>query len=282
MNHAIRREPAFRCDDDRYRFLDHVQAATEACGTTVASLCLMWNHFHLLVHSAEGTLAETMHRVSSGFTRQYNKVHGYTGPLFRSRYTSVPVNDDEQLLVTSRYIHRNPLELGLRIDTYPWSNYRDFLEHGRAPNDSARLILELVGGPQAYRRFVESPFPSDEFDISDGRNEVRAAPRATPSLATFGRAIRTAMTNEGAPDDQGTRAALLILLAVDGEGWTHRQVAAALGLRSEAASRARSKRARQRLVRDERFARLFSAAASDLRDSIAAWPMRSRHRCQAP
>jgi putative transposase len=49
------------------------------------------------------------------------------GPLFRGRYKSILVSQDEYFLPVSRYIHRNPIETKVpmvqQLENYKWSSY---------------------------------------------------------------------------------------------------------------------------------------------------------------
>jgi putative transposase len=60
MNRGDRREPIFRDDEDRQRF---TAALEEACAKTswqVEALCLMSNHFHLVVETPQANLVAGM------------------------------------------------------------------------------------------------------------------------------------------------------------------------------------------------------------------------------
>ena len=60
MNRGDRREPIFKDDRDRIRF---VETLAEACGKTawqVHAYCLMANHFHLVVETPQGNLVPGM------------------------------------------------------------------------------------------------------------------------------------------------------------------------------------------------------------------------------
>ena len=60
MNRGDRREPIFQDDKDRPWF---IRTLAEACGKTgwqVLALCLMPNHFHLVVATPQGNLAVGM------------------------------------------------------------------------------------------------------------------------------------------------------------------------------------------------------------------------------
>lgn len=172
MNRGLRHYDIFTSDTDRQVFLDLCRRAADESDTRISAYCLMGNHFHIVIHCPDGGLSETLQRLSGRYTRAFNRANGFDGPLFRSRFHSEEILSDEQLLVTTRYVHRNPLELGLRIDDYPWSTYPGYLTGSPTWVDAA-IPLELAGGTASYRRFVEEPIPADEFAMSDG---VRSAP----------------------------------------------------------------------------------------------------------
>lgn len=95
--------------------------------------CLMPNHFHLLVYLKDSkSLPNLMRRVCNGYVGYFNKRWERVGPLFQSRYKAVMVDDEDQLLHLSRYIHMNPTLRGKtpaqsRINVYPYSSYSAFL-----------------------------------------------------------------------------------------------------------------------------------------------------------
>jgi hypothetical protein len=53
----------------------------------------------------------------------------HDGRLFRGRYKSVLIDQDEYLLDVVRYIHRNPIKKGLeeRFGRYPWTSHKGYV-----------------------------------------------------------------------------------------------------------------------------------------------------------
>jgi len=51
MNRGDRREPIFKDDLDRHRFLQTLAQTCEKTGWQVHAYCLMSNHFHLVVET---------------------------------------------------------------------------------------------------------------------------------------------------------------------------------------------------------------------------------------
>ena len=100
-----------------------------------------------------------MHLVGSVYTRHTNERIGRDGPLFRGRFHAVPVVDDDQLLCTVRYVHRNALDLpGIdSVESYRWSSHRSYLGH-RAPPPflSTAPVLKQFDSRRAFDAFVTS------------------------------------------------------------------------------------------------------------------------------
>ena len=60
MNRGERREPIFKDDADRKVFLATLGAACTKTGWQVHALCLMPNHFHLVVETPQANLVTGM------------------------------------------------------------------------------------------------------------------------------------------------------------------------------------------------------------------------------
>jgi putative transposase len=160
MNRGAARQKIFLDDAGRQSFLDCLVTASNLTNTEIHGYCLMGNHFHLLVCSREANLSEFLKQLSGRYTRIVNKRTGRDGPLFRGRSNSVLINDDAQLIQTSRYIHLNPVVAGLieQPEDWPWSSAAHYLDPGSSPSWlHFELILDMFatwapGG--GYRRFL--------------------------------------------------------------------------------------------------------------------------------
>ena len=85
-----------------------------------------------------------MQSISQLYSRYYSGKYNSYGPLYRRRYYSEPINDEERLEVVMRYVHQEPLRLGLMVhgsrfmvhdvllegdlDEYPWSSWHEYVE----------------------------------------------------------------------------------------------------------------------------------------------------------
>ena len=135
MNRGDRREPIFKDDADRERFL---QTLGEACAKTdwqVHALCLMPNHFHLVVETPRANLVAGMKWFLGTYTSRFNRRHKLFGHLFSGRYKSLVVDGSGNgyLRTVCDYVHLNPVRTKLLaseepLRSYRWSSYGEYLK----------------------------------------------------------------------------------------------------------------------------------------------------------
>ena len=163
-NRGADRQDIFRDRADRECFIELLERSAARYKLEVHAFCLMGNHYHLLARTPELTLDRAMQYQSSVYTRWFNRRHRRDGPLFRGRYHSKLIEDDAHLLGTSRYIHRNPLELGVTdLERYAWSSYSVYTgSRRRYPWIVTADTLAILGGNRSsYVAVVESPLRTD-------------------------------------------------------------------------------------------------------------------------
>lgn len=176
-NRGSRRGPVFLSDIDRLLFLRLLRDICQKEGASIVAYCLMGNHYHLVVHCPDGGLPRVMQQVISVYTRTFNRWHGFDGPLFRSGYQSRLISDDADLTNVVRYVHRNPLDLGWDLATYPWSSFQRYAaiaSFGLAVD--AQLALAIMGGSRSHKIDVETDRDSDEKRYADGTRQPSKTP----------------------------------------------------------------------------------------------------------
>lgn len=161
MNRGVNRQPIFFGDADRVEFGRRLADVHEHFQVHTLAYCLLGNHYHLLLRTPNGNLADAMHQLGSVYVRHTNDRVGRDGPLFRGRYHAIPVESDEYFVWVARYIHRNPLEVpGVKnVFDYRWSSYRSYLGHrALAPFLDLTVLLERFGGSrQRLAEFTDQP-----------------------------------------------------------------------------------------------------------------------------
>lgn len=135
MNRGDRREAIFKDDKDREIFLSTL---AEACGKTgweVHALCLMGNHFHLVVETPQGNLVAGMKWLLGTYTGRFNRRHKLFGHLFSGRYKALVVDGSGggYLKTVCDYVHLNPARAKLvrpeePLRAYRWSSWPEYLK----------------------------------------------------------------------------------------------------------------------------------------------------------
>lgn len=262
MNRGTARRNVFDTDADRTRFLTCLDDAVAETAVRVESYCLMGNHFHLSLWCPDGGLSATMQHVSANYTRWYNSVRDTDGPIFRSRFASVLIASDRQLLAVTRYIHRNPLDLGRDPLTFPWSSYQEYTGERVAHNWlSAEVPLQLAGGRHGHAALVRADDPLDdqlsaygpEWEPRDLRTLLQDS--SEPALTQ----IQDAVARCGQRAPARTQRSAALLLATELTSASSTQIATGLGFSSPAAARMALRRARSCAV-DSQLGELVAAA----------------------
>lgn len=157
----------FLDDQDHQDFLDRLGPLFLETRTLCYAWALLPNHFHVLLKTSRVPLSNIMRRLMTGYAVSFNKRHKRNGHLFQNRYKSIVCQEEPYLRELIRYIHLNPLRVGLvqdlaELDRYPWCGHGAFLGHHPDPfetdsgNGSGLRLFdqELRPARQAYRRYV--------------------------------------------------------------------------------------------------------------------------------
>lgn len=135
MNRGDRGEPIFRDDADRRRFLDTLGEACAKTDWQVHALCLMGNHFHLVVETPKANLVSGMKWFLGTYTGRFNRRHRLRGHLFSGRYKALVVDGESPgyFRTVCEYVHLNPVRAGLLKPAQPlrdhaWSSYPEYLQ----------------------------------------------------------------------------------------------------------------------------------------------------------
>jgi len=134
-NRVDRREPIFRDDADRKRFLETLGEACAKTDWQVHALCLMGNHFHLVIETPKGNLVAGMKWFLGTYTARFNRRHKLFGHLFSGRYKALLVDaaSPGYFRTVCEYVHLNPVRAKLLtpeqpLRDYVWSSYAEYLK----------------------------------------------------------------------------------------------------------------------------------------------------------
>jgi REP element-mobilizing transposase RayT len=136
MNRGDRREPIFQDDKDRECFMATLGEVCAKTGWQVQALCLMPNHFHLVVETPQPNLVAGMKWFLGTYTARFNRRHKVFGHLFSGRYKALIVDGSGSgyLKTVCDYVHLNPARAKLLTPEQPlaefrWSSWPEYLKN---------------------------------------------------------------------------------------------------------------------------------------------------------
>lgn len=180
----------FRDDADRERFLECLAERVEQFNIRLYVFALMANHLHLVFETPAGNCSRFMQALLTAYTVYFNLRHHRHGHLFDGRYKAKLVEGDEYLLTLSRYVHLNPVQVGVLakkpaaerkryLRAYLWSSYPSYIGKVKALDfmEYEPILMEVSANRRAcagyYRKFVEA-------GCSVGDERLQAALQASP------------------------------------------------------------------------------------------------------
>ena len=133
-----------------------LESLQESQCSNIVSYVLMPTHIHLTLQQLiEGGISKSMNNMLNSYSRYFNIRFKRKGPLWETRFKSILVESDEQLLHLTRYQHLNPTSAGLvdKTEEWKWSSYNEYINN----NDANRIcnftdLLDI--DPKEYQKFV--------------------------------------------------------------------------------------------------------------------------------
>lgn len=130
-----RQEDIYLDDADRTSWLILLGQVCKRFNWVCHAYCLMDNHYHIIVETAEPNLSQGMRQLNGVYTQNFNRRHNRVGHVFQGRYKAILVERDSYLLELSRYVVLNPLRVGMvkNVDQWPWSSYAAMIGQSGCP-----------------------------------------------------------------------------------------------------------------------------------------------------
>jgi putative transposase len=139
------------------------------------TFCLMPNHFHLIIREVEeGGTAKFMQRILTAYAKYFNTKYQRTGHVFENLYYAVHIEDNNQLLYVSAYVHKNPFDLKKNYENYPWSSFSDYSKTNKWGKFlNPEIILEQFDDEKDYAKWVRETSAKElEAEIEESLPEL--------------------------------------------------------------------------------------------------------------
>jgi putative transposase len=157
-----RREPIFFEDGDHEIYRDLLAEQTRKARVEVWAYCLMPNHVHLILMPGEAdALGRAVGETHRRYTNFINARGRWTGHLFQSRFSSVPL-DHTHLMRAVRYVSLNPVRARLvsRAEDWKWSSVR---AHLAGENDALVAVRPILDRVANFRNDLLQPSAGEDF-----------------------------------------------------------------------------------------------------------------------
>lgn len=188
-----RKTVIFRDDLDRARWMSILDLVCTRYNFLVHGYCQMTNHYHVVLETVEGNLAQGMRQLNGLYSQYFNRRHDVVGHVFQGRYKAILIQRESYLLELTRYVVLNPVRAGLVTspDAWLWSSHAGVMGTVHAPAwlDIASILRHFDGERRsavaAYHRFVlaglgrESPLKNIQHQLILGDEAFVARTRTT-------------------------------------------------------------------------------------------------------
>jgi putative transposase len=182
---GIEKRNIFRTAKDRNDLIERLATVLSETQTPCYAWALLPNHFHLLLRTGSVPLSIVMRRLLTGYVVSFNLRHRRHGHLFQNRYKSILCQDDAYLLELVRYIHLNPLRIGLvksleGLAGYPYTGHSVLLGNWIRDWQDVDAVLGLFGkrsssARKRYCAFVEKGIAMGRRSELTGGGLIRSA-----------------------------------------------------------------------------------------------------------
>ena len=186
FSRGVDKAPIFLDYADNQKFLFFLDRYKEKYHFTVAALCLMNNHFHILIISEKIPVCKIMQSVLSNYAKCFNKRYGRCGALFSSRYKWTFVKDEKTFLNELRYILKNPVKKGYVKTVFDYE-YSSVGEISRSGPYSKMLTGDFNKGVKKFLPEIDV----SEVLLSSSPNETLLAKMNIENLDEREKKIKT-------------------------------------------------------------------------------------------
>lgn len=171
MVQGINKEYIFQSEREKYKYIALMKKYSEKYQVLIIAYCIMDNHAHILTFSENiQNISLFMKETNTEYAIYYNKIKNRVGYVFRNRFSSKAIYNQEYLLKCIKYIHMNPVKAGItsKEEGYKFSSYRNYISKSENVNDK---LLEIVfNNEKDYLKIMNSidyePLHLEKEDIN--------------------------------------------------------------------------------------------------------------------
>ncbi|WP_457564328.1 transposase [Caminibacter sp.] len=116
VNRGVNGSEVFSEKEDYFKFMSLMLKSKYDYDLTIHAFTILPNHYHILLETHKENLSEAMRFLNSAYAAWYNYKTGRVGHLWKGRFESYMLFDEDHFWKVVKYIERNSLALGLVED----------------------------------------------------------------------------------------------------------------------------------------------------------------------
>ena len=131
FSRSIEKRKIFQTEEDFKIFLKLILKFKEEKGFDIHHYCLMHTHFHLAVAIRNlNQFSRGLQGIKWEYTRWFNKKYRRYGPLWRERFKSLLIENEQYLYACGLYIENNPVKAKMveKMEDWDYSSSRFYLK----------------------------------------------------------------------------------------------------------------------------------------------------------
>lgn len=183
MVQGIKKEEIFIKDEYKKKYIQLMHIFKEKHEIEIVCYCVMNNHVHIIIYSENiDELTKFMMKLNTTYAVHYNKSENRVGYVYRNRFESKQIYNQDYLTKCIKYIHMNPVkaEYVKEEKEYKYSSYNDYINKTGIVNNN--LLEKIFNSKYEYlKSFLEIEYDENLFedieinetDLKDIQNEIR-------------------------------------------------------------------------------------------------------------
>lgn len=179
--HSSGRDPLFIEDGDYLYMLKLLKEVSLKYQLSIFAFCWMTNHVHILLRQKDKNLPEAMHSLFLRYALYFNRKYSRKGHLFSGTYRQAACFDDYYLIVSSLYIHLNPVRAGMvgHYSQYKWDSWRLYCENNEIDSFiDWKFILSMISHDHSsahkkYRKMLKEALSCQVKEMQKVKTAVR-------------------------------------------------------------------------------------------------------------
>ncbi len=162
-------------EEDKQEFLNTLFFCRQTDGFLLFAYALFDEHAHFIIREESVNVANILKHITTKYVRWHNKKHGEHGRLLHDRYLSEPVDTEEDLMRSIRYVtvHGQQFHGTQSFDVEPWNSYKEYkdLNTDKVESDIIFGLLadESEEGAMLFKAFLGLKSQDEFIDIGTER-----------------------------------------------------------------------------------------------------------------